>query len=186
MQSQKKQTVKSLVESLASSFGVRDKERIEFYTMSLSDKSYGVNEIEDVFLKLAESSKEFPMLNDIYSLLSGTAQENRCEKEEIERADREKRLVDQARFNKLREQYVGKYGETKLDLYVKKWFTQVYCDPGDMDKLGIRLSLFGMPALFDLAAASGDEDKAIDIGKMKKAIVDEETRKKCLVHAIRN
>ena len=141
-----------------------DEESINTYTSNLA--SFTLGQIEEAVEKFSKSER-FPSSPDIFKYLSQefTAAESQHNREAETAENKKKSAKLRSRGEYLKEKYLQKYGENHLNNWLYTYLTAVYNWNTHTNFGGIGASLYTGEALENLAAAKGNQEKAIEIAK---------------------
>jgi hypothetical protein len=158
--------LKKGLQVLNHSFGGKQPiQRIEIYAKSFIEK--GID--PDVCYKRCKEASswftEFPSQKELLGFIRNYHDDEVVK----EKTKEEKQLESESKsYEKIKKMFLSKYDQAKLNSIVTKWVNGVYGGTENLINAGFEISLFEKPALFDLAQATGDLDRAIEIGINKK------------------
>ena len=119
------------------------KEKVELYTQAAIEKDYSIEELNRLVEHCLISLKKFPTLPELTSIASNMFS---TDKEEKKQVDKDKLIAHKVNmFQKdtahLKQRFIKKFGEDKLNEWLLVWYNSVYAK-ADTKPFGFSINLF--------------------------------------------
>lgn len=156
----------NIIREMAITFGVTSEKRIAAYAQKLyGSRPDHVAKAASYFIENENQFPSYAVFKEHIRLYSFTGEDTEKVKVENETLEKENN-----RLNLIREKFNEIIGEASLQRYVKYWCAGVFGNDfiSNLEAQKMNFMLFEKPALIDLAEASMNPQRAIDIGNRKQ------------------